>query len=119
MTKSKSSDAAPVVEVRIKMMETDEAATALAKLGHPVRLRIVQYLVQAGREGLSVGDIQTLLDIPASTLSHHISHLVGGGLIQQERQSRVLRCFANYDKLSDLVALLTDKCCLGIDPQAK
>ncbi|WP_293950002.1 ArsR/SmtB family transcription factor [Sneathiella sp.] len=98
------------------MMETEEAATALAKLGHPMRLRIVQYLVQAGEGGLSVGDIQSLLDIPGSTLSHHVAHLLSGGIIYQKRQGRNLRCFANYDKLNDLVTLLTDKCCVGIDP---
>lgn len=100
------------------MMQTEEAAIALSKLGHPIRLRIVQYLVQAGKGGLSVGEIQSLLEIPASTLSHHISHLLSGGIIHQERQSRTLRCFANYDKLNGLVELLTDKCCLGIDPAA-
>lgn len=97
------------------MMETEEAAVALAKLGHPVRLRIIQYLVQAGEAGLSVGEIQVLLDIPASTLSHHISHLVSGGLIRQERESRTLRCFVNYKKVEGLVELLTDKCCMGVE----
>lgn len=97
------------------MMETEEAADVLAKLGHPVRLRIVQYLVQAGEKGLSVGEIQGLLDIPASTLSHHISNLITGDLIRQERESRVLRCFANYEKLESLVKLLTDRCCTGVD----
>jgi DNA-binding transcriptional ArsR family regulator len=97
------------------MMETEEAAVALAKLGHPVRLTIIQYLVQAGEAGLAVGEIQALLDIPASTLSHHISHLVSGGLIRQERESRTLRCFVNYQKVEGLVELLTDKCCMGVD----
>ncbi|WP_340150244.1 metalloregulator ArsR/SmtB family transcription factor [uncultured Sneathiella sp.] len=97
------------------MMETEEAAVALAKLGHPIRLRIVQFLVQAGEEGLSVGEIQALLDIPGSTLSHHISHLVSGGLIRQQRESRTLRCFVNYKKVEGLVELLTDKCCMGVD----
>lgn len=97
------------------MMETEEAADVLAKLGHPVRLRIVQYLVQAGEKGLSVGEIQGLLDIPASTLSHHISNLIAGDLIRQERESRTLRCFVNYKKVEGLVQLLTDKCCMGVD----
>ncbi|WP_293962620.1 helix-turn-helix domain-containing protein [Sneathiella sp.] len=97
------------------MMETEEAAVALAKLGHPIRLRVVQFLVQAGEAGLSVGEIQALLDIPGSTLSHHISHLVSGGLIRQQRESRTLRCFVNFKKVEGLVELLTDKCCMGVD----
>jgi ArsR family transcriptional regulator len=97
------------------LMSTEDAAFAMAKLGHPIRLKIVQFLVQAGEEGLSVGEIQALVKIPASTLSHHISHLVSGDLILKHRESRSLNCVANYDKLSGLVELLTDKCCLGID----
>ena len=96
-------------------MEIEEAATALAKLGHPIRLKIVQFLVQAGDDGLAVGEIQTLLGIPGSTLSHHISHLVSGGIIRQKRESRVLRCFANYEKVEGLVKLLTNRCCIGVD----
>lgn len=97
------------------LMSTEDAAVALAKLGHPIRLKIVQFLVQAGEDGLSVGEIQALVKIPASTLSHHISHLVNGELIQKHRESRSLNCVANYEKLEGLVKLLTDKCCLGID----
>ena len=101
--------------VQPETLTTDDAAVALAKLGHPVRLRIVQYLVQAGDDGLSVGEIQSLVKIPASTLSHHISHLVSGGLIGKHRDSRTLNCIANYERLAGLVELLTDKCCAGID----
>lgn len=97
------------------ILQTEDAALALSKLGHPIRLRIVQFLVQAGEEGLAVGEIQSLLKIPGSTLSHHISHLLAGGLITQERQSRILRCFMNFDKMNGLVTLLTDKCCAGVD----
>jgi ArsR family transcriptional regulator len=105
----------PVENLHPEILQTEEAALALSKLGHPVRLRIVQFLVQAGEEGLAVGEIQVLVDIPGSTLSHHISHLVAGGLITQERQSRVLRCFMNFDRMAGLVTLLTDKCCAGVD----
>lgn len=95
-------------------METKEAAIALSKLGHPVRLRIIQILVKAGKEGLAVGDLQRLLDIPGSTLSHHITHLVNGGLLEQKRHSRTLVCHANYEKLDALVKLLMDECCTGV-----
>jgi ArsR family transcriptional regulator, arsenate/arsenite/antimonite-responsive transcriptional repressor len=95
-------------------MDTDEAAIALAKLGHPIRLRIIQILVKAGRDGLAVGDLQKILQIPGSTLSHHITHLINGGLLEQERKSRTLVCRANFEKMEDLVKLLTDECCTGV-----
>jgi DNA-binding transcriptional ArsR family regulator len=95
-------------------MTLDEAARCLEKLGNPTRLEVIRLLVRAGREGLSVGEVQEHLGIPASTLSHHLMHLVSAGLVQQERQGRVLRCTPNFDLLEGLVALLTEECCAGV-----
>ena len=95
-------------------MDLDHAARCLEKLGHPTRLRIIRLLVRAGPDGLSVGAVKEHLGIPASTLSHHIVHLVSAGLIGQERRGRILRCTANYELLESLVALLTEECCAGL-----
>ena len=53
-------------------------------------------------QGLPVGEIQEHLGIPASTLSHHLSHLVNAGLVHQAREGRVLRC--TPDSLRELAA---------------
>ena len=95
-------------------MDLDHAARCLEKLGHPTRLGIVRLLVRAGPEGLSVGAVQGHLGIPASTLSHHILHLVSAGLVSQERRGRILLCTANYPLLDSVVALLTEECCTGL-----
>ncbi|HBZ8836009.1 TPA: helix-turn-helix transcriptional regulator [Citrobacter farmeri] len=71
-------------------MDLNTAANALRELGHPTRLSIYRELVRAGHEGLPVGELQKHLEIPASTLSHHLSALISAGLISQERQSGVL-----------------------------
>ncbi|MGP7886334.1 ArsR/SmtB family transcription factor, partial [Raoultella planticola] len=68
-------------------MDLNTAANALRELGHPTRLSIYRELVRAGHEGLPVGELQKHLEIPASTLSHHLSALISAGLISQERQS--------------------------------
>ena len=47
-------------------------AEQLGALGHPVRLAILRFAVQAGVEGATAGAIQTHVDLPASTLSHHL-----------------------------------------------
>jgi|TARA_R110002072_G_scaffold123977_3_gene259339 DNA-binding transcriptional ArsR family regulator len=98
-------------------MEMKEAARCLEKLGNPTRLSIFRLLVRAGNDGLPVGAVQDNLGVPASTLSHHISHLVNAGLVKQTRQGRVLRCTANYDMMDSLVAFLSDQCCLSRDHQ--
>jgi DNA-binding transcriptional ArsR family regulator len=58
-----------------------------------------------------VGEIQSELGIPASTLSHHISRLVWAGLVEQERQGRVLRCRPRFAALRALVDFLYQECC--------
>jgi len=100
-------------------MTLDDAARCLEKLGNPTRLEVIRLLVRAGRKGLSVGEVQEHLGIPASTLSHHLMHLVSAGLVRQERQGRVLRCTPNFDLLEGLVALLTEECCVGVGSGAE
>jgi len=58
-----------------------------------------------------VGDIREELDIPASTLSHHIAKLVNTGLLTQERDSRSLVCRANIETMDNLMEFLVQNCC--------
>ena len=95
-------------------MDLNTAATSLEALGNPTRLEIFRLLVQAGDDGAAVGALQTLLDIPASTLSHHIARLVREGLVQQERHSRTLICRANYRHFMTLLQFLQEECCAGL-----
>lgn len=92
-------------------MELLDAANRLEALGNPTRLAIVRLLVEAGASGLAVGDIQRELGIPGSTLSHHLSKLAQVGLIRQLRESRVIRCQADFGCMQALMQFLMDKCC--------
>ena len=94
-------------------LDYDTAATLLSQLGNQTRLKIVRELVRAGKTGLAVGEIQKLLGIPNSTLSHHINHLRSVGLVQQERESTVLRCFIDFEKIDQVVKFLTEECCVA------
>lgn len=92
-------------------LDYDSAAELLSQLGYVTRLKIVRELVRAGFCGMPVGNIQQKLGIPNSTLSHHLSHLKQVGLIRQEREGTVLRCFVDFNKISDIVRFLTEECC--------
>jgi DNA-binding transcriptional ArsR family regulator len=92
-------------------LDYDIAAALLSQLGNITRLKIVRELVRAGKSGLAVGEIRNVLDIPNSTLSHHLSHLRSVGLVRQEREGTVLRCFVNYDHIDGIVSFLTEECC--------
>jgi len=96
-------------------LDYDIAASLLSQLGNITRLKIVRELVRAGDAGLPVGEIRNTLNIPNSTLSHHLSHLRSVGLVRQEREGTVLRCFVNYDHIDGIVSFLTEECCAA-DP---
>ncbi|MCF3631169.1 helix-turn-helix domain-containing protein [Alphaproteobacteria bacterium LMO-S08] len=95
-------------------MDTELAARQLAELGNPHRLLAFRLLVKAGEDGLAVGDIQEHLQIPGSTLSHHVSRLVWAGLVDQSREGRTLRCRANFAAMHGLIGFLADECCTGV-----
>lgn len=94
-------------------MELHTAAECLEALGSPHRLGIYRLLVQSGPAGMSVGEINGVLDMPASTLSHHIAKLIKHDLISQERESRNLVCCCNYGKMDELLRYLSENCCAG------
>ncbi len=93
------------------MTELDNVAKALKELGHPTRLTIFKTVVKAGHQGIAVGQIQEVLTIPNSTLSHHISSLSSAGLIHQRREGRTLYCVAEYTRLEGVIRFLVDECC--------
>lgn len=92
-------------------MNSHTAAVALESLGNETRLRLFRALVRAGPTGLPVGSLKNKLDIPGSTLSHHIGHLVSAGLMAQNREGRTLRCTANFNTMRELVDYLVAECC--------
>jgi DNA-binding transcriptional ArsR family regulator len=95
-------------------LSEDRAAQGLAALGNPHRLRLFRLLMRAGPGGLNIGDLQRLLDLPASTLAHHLAKLTQAGLMLQEKRGREVICTAHYDTMNDLLSYLTDQCCSGV-----
>lgn len=95
------------------ILDYDNAAALLSQLGNPTRLRIVRELVRVGKTGMAVGEIQKKLEIPNSTLSHHINHLRNVGLVRQERESTVLRCKVDFKAIDAIVKFLTEECCVA------
>jgi len=92
-------------------MDIDSFAKAFKELGHPTRLAIFRRLVKSGLQGISVGTVQDELDIPGSTLSHHISSLASAGLIKQRREGRILYCVVEYARLLEVINFLQRDCC--------
>jgi len=86
-------------------------ADMFSAMGTEARLRIMQLLLSAHPDGLVVSEIQEELEIPNSTLSHHLDKLRSEDLVQVQRQSTFLRYTANTDALQELLQFLYAECC--------
>jgi ArsR family transcriptional regulator len=86
-------------------------ADMFSAMGTEPRLRIMQLLLSAHPEGLVVGDIQGELEIPNSTLSHHLDKLKNEELVRVQRESTFLRYTANTEALQELLQFLYSECC--------
>jgi len=88
-----------------------KCADMFSAMGTEPRLRIMQLLLSAHPDGLVVGDIQEELDIPNSTLSHHLDKLRSEDLVRVRRESTFLRYTANTEALQELLGFLYAECC--------
>jgi DNA-binding transcriptional ArsR family regulator len=86
-------------------------ANMFSAMGTEPRLRIMQLLLSAHPDGLVVGEIQEELDIPNSTLSHHLDKLRNEELVQVRRESTFLHYTANTEALQELLQFLYAECC--------
>ena len=93
------------------------AAQCLSQLGNLTRLDIYRLLVRAGLDGMNIGDIQTRLGVPASTLAFHLAGLVGVGLVAQEKNGREVICRVTYRQLNAVMEFLREECCKGFDDE--
>jgi len=86
-------------------------ADMLSAMGTEPRLRIMRLLLSAHPEGMVAGEIQEELDIPASTLSHHLEKLKAEDLVRVRRESTFLHYTANTEALQQLLQFLYAECC--------
>lgn len=96
-------------------------ADMLAAMGTEPRLRIIRLLLSAHPDGMVVGEIQTELGIPPSTLSHHLEKLKNEDLVKVQRESTFLRYSANAEALQELLTFLYAECCTrnkAVKPEA-
>ncbi len=86
-------------------------ADMLSAMGTEPRLRIMQLLLSAHPDGLVVGEIGNELEIPSSTLSHHLEKLKNEDLVKVRREGTFLWYSANTEALKGLLGFLYAECC--------
>lgn len=92
-------------------MKTSSALDALKALAQESRLAIFRLLVQAGPDGLAVGELAERTGLPGATLTSHLHQLRRAGLVNDERLGRSIVCRADYTRMNALLAYLTENCC--------
>ena len=110
------------IELAVGLQISDVAryADMFAAMGAEPRLRIMRLLLSAHPQGMVVGEIGEELDIPNSTLSHHLDKLKNEELVSIEREGTFLRYRANCKVLADLLGFLYAECCTrskAVDPE--
>jgi ArsR family transcriptional regulator len=108
-------------QAKIHTQQVAKYADMFSAMGTEPRLRIMQLLLSAHPEGLVVGEIQEELDIPNSTLSHHLDKLKNEDLVGVSREGTFLRYTANVEALQELLRFLYAECCTrnkAVKPQS-
>jgi len=111
----------PIVTSKKTARDVARYADMFSAIGTEPRLRIMRLLLSAHPDGLVVGDIQSELAIPSSTLSHHLEKLKNEDLVNVQRESTFLRYIANTEALEELLGFLYAECCTrnkAVKPEA-
>jgi ArsR family transcriptional regulator, arsenate/arsenite/antimonite-responsive transcriptional repressor len=96
---------------RQNLEQVTRYADMLSAMGTEPRLRIMQLLLSVYPDGLVVGEIGSELEIPSSTLSHHLEKLKNEGLVKVQREGTFLWYSANTAALQELLGFLYAECC--------
>lgn len=91
----------------------DWAVEALGALAQGTRLSVFRMLVQAGPAGMVAGAIAQAASVPPSTMSSHLGILERAGLVESERESRLIHYRADYAGMRRLLMFLMQDCCQG------
>jgi ArsR family transcriptional regulator len=94
-------------------MKSKDALTCLNALAQEHRLNLFRQLVQAGEEGMAVGELAAMTGLAGATLTNHLHILRRAGMVSDERRGRVIQCRANYLQMNELLGFLTENCCAG------
>jgi ArsR family transcriptional regulator, arsenate/arsenite/antimonite-responsive transcriptional repressor len=111
----------PAIRKRKNEPDVARYADMFSAVGTEPRLRIMRALLAAHPGGMIAGDIGNELDIPPSTLSHHLEKLKNEDLVKVRRESTFLWYSANTEGLQELLGFLYAECCTrnkAIEPEA-
>ena len=94
-------------------MDPPTAVAALGALAQETRLAVFRRLVAAGSLGLPAGSLAAELGVAPPTLTFHLNHLAGAGLVRARRAGRQVFYALEVEAMRGLMAFLMEDCCQG------
>jgi ArsR family transcriptional regulator, arsenate/arsenite/antimonite-responsive transcriptional repressor len=94
-------------------MKSASAIICLNALGQEQRLKLFRLLVQAGDEGMYVGELTEATGLTGAMLTEHLHVLRRAGMVRHERYGRANKCRVNYARVNELLGFLTENCYAG------
>ncbi len=89
------------LKVRIEQKKLERAAYVLKCVAHPVRISIIDLLQQRTR--LTVSELQEVLKIEQSLLSHHLTNMRDKGIVDTQREGKNVYYFLTDETITDII----------------
>ncbi|MDX5480239.1 MAG: metalloregulator ArsR/SmtB family transcription factor [Hymenobacteraceae bacterium] len=89
------------LKVRIERKKLERAAYVLKCVAHPVRISIIDLLDQ--RERLTVSQIQEVLGIEQSLLSHHLTNMRDKGIVSTQREGKNIYYYLTDSSITNII----------------
>ncbi len=93
------------------MITDTQLASLFACLGHPSRVALLRHLLPLGPLGTGFGALGQALDIPPSTLTHHLREMEAAGVIQRRSEGRRTTICLDLGRLTQALGAMTALCC--------
>ncbi|BDU50573.1 ArsR/SmtB family transcription factor [Haliovirga abyssi] len=84
-------------------IDTDRAVLVLKMMANETRLKIL-YLLKKNEDGICVGNMEEILNIPQSSVSQHLAHLRNSGIISCKKDGKKV-CYKISDKTAEKILL--------------
>ena len=92
------------LKVRVDQKKLERAAYVLKCVAHPVRISIIDLLEQ--RDRLTVSEIQQVLGIEQSLLSHHLTNMRDKGVVDTQREGKRVFYFLTDNTITSIISCI-------------
>ncbi|MEJ8756007.1 metalloregulator ArsR/SmtB family transcription factor [Pontibacter sp. H259] len=92
------------LKVRLEKKKLERVAYVLKCVAHPVRISIIDLLEQ--KERLSVSELQDILKIEQSLLSHHLTNMRDKGVVDTSREGKNVFYFLMDKSITSIIGCI-------------